>query len=113
MATIKLVGPWIIANNCVERYYAVYYYSCHDLWIMEESGWQRLFGPSEIRTYHYDPFNKGSLIKKTKKGLEFRFQNYDEYITSCTLWETTQDNWPSPNWAIACELAEPSDWLKD
>jgi hypothetical protein len=107
---VKLLGPWVIANNCVEQYYTIYRYISGTGWLLRESGWQRLFGPTEVTKYNYNPYTKGKYIEYTPKGMEFNFRNADEYLFYCTLQEETEDGWPAPSWAIACELLP--DWLE-
>jgi len=104
---IKLLGPWTIRNGCPERYYAVVYHQWdHDVWVVAETGWEKLFSTPEICVRIYNPFNKGEFIKRIPKGIQFNFSDFQEYIACCALNETTEDGWPLPSWAVACELPE-------
>jgi len=105
---IKLLGSWVI-NGCPERYYAVVRYYSGLGWVLKETGWERLFATPEITRYSYSPYHKGDFTRPIPKGREFIFQSADEYLFYCTLQEETQDGWPNPSWAIACQL--PPDQL--
>jgi len=106
---IKLLSPWFIRGGRVERYYAVFRYNGnHDVWVTTETGWEKLYSTPEVTTYGYNPYAK-EFAQRTAKGLHFSFANFGEYLASCTLNEVTEDNWPAPSWAIACELNP--NWL--
>jgi hypothetical protein len=101
---IKLLGPWTTTNGQPERYYMLLeYYSCRG-WFIRETGWEGLHTPPQVTKYYYNPYEKGDFIQYTPKGMEFTFKDADEYLLYCKMEETTEDGWPNPSWAIACEL---------
>ena len=105
---IKLTGSWVF-NSHVERYYAIYRYYSGMGWVIRESGWERLYAAPEVVKYYYSRYSKANFVEYTPKGIEFHFKDPDEYLFCCVLQEVTEDEWPAPSWAIACEL--PPDRL--
>ena len=105
---IKLLGSWNVYSGRVERYYAVFRYYSGLGWFIRETGWEKLYAPSESTEYHYSRYS-GKFIENTPKGRKFIFKDPNEYMFYCILDQVTEDNWPCPDWAVACEL--PPDQL--
>jgi len=101
---IKLYSPWISYGDYAKRYFMVVV-KCAEDWLVWQTGWISDKGDTELHMYIYRASCRSNLKYREKPwGKVFTFGEYEEYLTYCTLNETTKEGWPNPSWAVECEL---------